>query len=64
VTPELMSMKHILVLNDEAHHYYRQKLKEKDESDLRKMKRKRQSKTMRLPGFGFPTCRQSIVSQA
>ncbi|MGR6034037.1 MAG: BPTD_3080 family restriction endonuclease [Candidatus Nitrosoglobus sp.] len=35
VMPELMGMKHILVLNDEAHHCYREKLKERDESDLK-----------------------------
>lgn len=34
VMSELMSMKNILVINDEAHHCYREKPKEPDEEDL------------------------------
>lgn len=35
VMPELMGMKGILVLNDEAHHCYREKPPEEDDDDLR-----------------------------
>jgi hypothetical protein len=35
VMPELMGIKNILVLNDEAHHCYREKPDEKDDEDLR-----------------------------
>src|SRR5690242_16151719 len=35
VMPDLMGLKNILVLNDEAHHCYRQKPGEEDESDLK-----------------------------
>jgi len=33
VTPELMGLKSILVLNDEAHHCYREKARDEDEDD-------------------------------
>ena len=35
VMPDLMGMKNILVLNDEAHHCYREKPREDDEEDLK-----------------------------
>jgi type III restriction enzyme len=35
VMPDLMGMKNILVLNDEAHHCYREKPKEEDDQDLK-----------------------------
>lgn len=35
VMPDLMGMKNILVLNDEAHHCYREKPKEPDDEDLK-----------------------------
>ena len=35
VMPELMGMKNILVLNDEAHHCYREKPPERDEAELK-----------------------------
>jgi type III restriction enzyme len=35
VMPELMGLKNILVLNDEAHHCYREKPREEDEMDLK-----------------------------
>src|SRR6266567_505389 len=35
VMPDLMGMKSILVINDEAHHCYREKPKEADEEDLK-----------------------------
>jgi type III restriction enzyme len=35
VMPDLMGLKHILVLNDEAHHCYREKPEPEDEDDLK-----------------------------
>ncbi len=35
VMPDLMGMKHILVINDEAHHCYRSKPREEDDEDLK-----------------------------
>lgn len=35
VMPDLMGMKHILVINDEAHHCYREKQKDADEAELK-----------------------------
>ena len=35
VMPELMGFKNILILNDEAHHCYREKAKEQDEEELK-----------------------------
>ena len=35
VMPELMGMKNILVINDEAHHCYREKPKDADDEDLK-----------------------------
>jgi type III restriction enzyme len=40
VMPDLMGMKNILVLNDEAHHCYREKPKEIDDEDLKGDERK------------------------
>ena len=51
VMPDLMGMKNILVLNDEAHHCYREKPKEADEEDLKGDERKeaeKNSKAARL----------------
>src|SRR5438046_4690982 len=44
VMPDLMGMKNILVLNDEAHHCYREKPKEADEVDLKGDERKEADK--------------------
>jgi len=44
VMPELMSMKNILVINDEAHHCYRQKFGGHDEQDLSGDQRKEAEK--------------------
>lgn len=44
VMPDLMGMKNILVLNDEAHHCYREKPKEPDEEDLKGDERKEAEK--------------------
>ena len=35
VMPDLMGMKNILVINDEAHHCYREKPKDADDEDLK-----------------------------
>jgi len=44
VMPDLMGMKNILVLNDEAHHCYREKPGEDDEGDLKGNERKEAEK--------------------
>ena len=44
VMPELMGMKHVLVLNDEAHHCYREKRGETDEAALKGDERKEAEK--------------------
>jgi type III restriction enzyme len=35
VMPELMGMKNVVVLNDEAHHCYRERLRNRAEEDLK-----------------------------
>lgn len=79
VMPELMGMKNILVLNDEAHHCYREKPDTDDENSSRETIRKRQKRTTRQLGCGFlalkllnarsgcrryTTCRQRLFSCA
>ena len=44
VMPDLMGMKNILVLNDEAHHCYREKPNDADEEDLKGDERKEAEK--------------------
>jgi len=44
VMPDLMGMKNIMVLNDEAHHCYREKLSDKDDEQLRGDDRKEAEK--------------------
>ena len=44
VMPDLMGMKNILVLNDEAHHCYREKPPEADDEDLKGDERKEAEK--------------------
>lgn len=46
VMPGLMGMKNILVLNDEAHHCYREKPGEKDEEDLKGDEKKEAEKNL------------------
>ena len=51
VMPDLMGMKNILVLNDEAHHCYREKPKDEDEEELKgdeKKEAQENSKAARL----------------
>lgn len=44
VMPDLMGMKNILVMNDEAHHCYREKPKDADDEDLKGEERKEAEK--------------------
>ncbi|HVR34501.1 MAG TPA: DEAD/DEAH box helicase family protein, partial [Methylomirabilota bacterium] len=44
VLPDLMGMKNVLVLNDEAHHCYREKPKDPDDEDLKGDERKEAEK--------------------
>ena len=44
VMPELMGMKNILILNDEAHHCYREKPEDKEDEDLKGEDRKEAEK--------------------
>ena len=44
VMPDLMGMKNILAINDEAHHCYREKPKEADDEDLKGDERKEAEK--------------------
>ncbi len=44
VMPELMGIKNILILNDEAHHCYREKPGDKDDEDLKGEDRKEAEK--------------------
>ncbi len=44
VMPDLMGMKNIIALNDEAHHCYREKPKEEDDDDLKGDERKEAEK--------------------
>src|SRR5262249_17568297 len=44
VMPDLMGMKNILVINDEAHHCYREKPKEADDQDLKGEEKKEAEK--------------------
>ena len=46
VVPELMGVKNILILNDEAHHCYREKPGEKEEGDLKGDDKKEAEKNM------------------
>ena len=57
VMPDLMGMKNILVLNDEAHHCYRVKPKAAVEEELKGMKRRKQRRTTRRPASGSPAWR-------
>ncbi len=58
VMPDLMGMKNIMVLNDEAHHCYREKPGEDDESDLKgedKEEAKKNNEAARLWISGLET---------
>jgi type III restriction enzyme len=51
VMPELMGMKNILVLNDEAHHCYREKQQDPDDEDLRSEEKKEAEKNNEAARF-------------
>ena len=57
VMPDLMGLKNIVVLNDEAHHCYREKPVEPDDVDL-KGDDKRLRKTTKQRDFGSPASKQ------
>ena len=54
VMPDLMGMKNILVINDEAHHCYREKPKEADEEELKGDEKKEAEKNNEAARVGFP----------
>ena len=56
VMPDLMGMKNILVLNDEAHHCYREKPRRwHDDEDLKGDEKKGSARrTTKPPASGFP----------
>jgi type III restriction enzyme len=54
VMPDLMGMKNILAINDEAHHCYREKPEEPDDEPLRATTRRTPRRTTRRRGYGFP----------
>jgi type III restriction enzyme len=54
VISDLMGIKNILVINDEAHHCYQEKPKDSDDEEFRGEERKKPKKTTRPPAYGFP----------
>lgn len=63
VMPELMGMKNILVLNDEAHHCYREKPQDADEVDLKgeeKEAAKKNTEAARLWISGLETVKRAL----
>ena len=64
VMPELMGMKSIIVLNDEAHHCYREKLDKTEESDLKgddQTEAKKNSESARLWISGLESIQRKLV---
>ena len=65
VMPDLMGMKNILVLNDEAHHCYREKPQRRQmKANCRATTRKRQKRTTRRHVSGFPAWKPLTASLA
>ena len=64
VMPELMGIKKILVLNDEAHHCYREKPGEGEEGALKEMTRRKPTRTPKPPGCGSRGWGQSAENSA
>jgi type III restriction enzyme len=63
VMPDLMGMKNILVINDEAHHCYREKPKGTDDDDLKgdeKKEAERNNKAARLWISGLETVNRTL----
>ena len=54
VMPDLMGIKNILVLNDEAHHCYREKPPEPDDAHLKATTERRPKRTTKRPASGSP----------
>ena len=52
VMPDLMGMKNVLVINDEAHHCYREKPDEDDDDALKGMNGRKPRRTTRPLGCG------------
>lgn len=66
VMPDLMGMKNILVLNDEAHHCYREKPEKEDETDIdqeEKQEAEQNSKAARLWIGGLEAVKRKIGLQ-
>jgi type III restriction enzyme len=63
VMPDLMGMKNILIINDEAHHCYREKPKEAEEEDLKgddKREAEKNSEAARLWISGLETVNRKL----
>ena len=64
VMPELMGLKNVLILNDEAHHCYREKPGEEEEGELKGDDRRKLKRTRRRRGCGFRGWKPSAASSA
>jgi hypothetical protein len=67
VMPDLMGMKNIMVINDEAHHCYREKPPQDAETmtkTSRATRRKRPTRTTKPPACGSAAWRPSTASWA
>ncbi len=65
VMPDLMGMKNILIINDEAHHCYREKPKEADDEDLKgddKKEAEKNNEAARLWISGLETINRKLGS--
>ena len=63
VMPDLMGMKHIVVLNDEAHHCYRERVRDGDIDDLKgedKDEAKKNNEAARLWISGIETVKRKL----
>ena len=52
------------MLNDEAHHCYREKPREADEEELKGDDKKEAEKDNEVPAFGFPASKRCIENWA
>ena len=57
VMPELLGEKRVLVINDEAHHCYRQKPADPEEENLKGDEKKEAEENTRRPRYGFQASR-------
>jgi type III restriction enzyme len=53
VMPDLMGMKNIVIINDEAHHCYREKPKDPDDEDLKGDEKKEAERNNKAAASGF-----------